>query len=66
MTIESMEDLFLEQVEDLYDAERSLVKAIPKMARAGTSTQLRRVFKSHLAECRCTSAKRKRSRMIPG
>ena len=33
MKIETMEDLFLEQVEDLYDAEKRLVKALPKLRR---------------------------------
>ena len=50
MKIESMEDLFLEQIEDLYDAERRLVKALPKMAKASTSTTLRQAFESHLLE----------------
>jgi ferritin-like metal-binding protein YciE len=45
-----MEDLFLEQVEDLYDAERRLVKALPKMADASTSQALRQAFESHLME----------------
>jgi len=50
MKIETMEDLFLEQVEDLYDAERRLVKALPKMADASTSMALRQAFQSHLLE----------------
>jgi ferritin-like metal-binding protein YciE len=50
MKIETMEDLFLEQVEDLYDAERRLVKALPKMAEAATSQTLRQAFESHLLE----------------
>jgi ferritin-like metal-binding protein YciE len=50
MKIESMEDLFLEQVEDLYDAEKRLVKALPKMAEASTSQSLRQAFQSHLME----------------
>jgi len=50
MKIESMEDLFLEQIEDLYDAEKRLVKALPKMADATTSNQLRQAFQSHLLE----------------
>jgi len=50
MKIESMEDLFLEQIEDLYDAEKRLVKALPKMADATTSNQLRQAFESHLLE----------------
>src|SRR5580658_4408977 len=50
MKIETMEDLFLEQVEDLYDAERRMVKALPKMAEASTSLALRQAFESHLLE----------------
>lgn len=50
MKIETMEDLFLEQVEDLYDAEKRLVKALPKMAEASTSLTLRQAFESHLLE----------------
>jgi ferritin-like metal-binding protein YciE len=50
MKIESMEDLFLEQVEDLYDAEKRLVKALPKMADATTSQSLRQAIQSHLME----------------
>src|ERR1700722_7734627 len=50
MKIETMEDLFLEQVEDLYDAEKRLVKALPKMAEATTSQSLRQAFESHLME----------------
>ena len=50
MKIETMDDLFLEQIEDLYDAERRLVKALPKMAKASTSDKLRQAFESHLEE----------------
>lgn len=50
MKIETLEELFLEQIEDLYDAEQRLVKALPKMAEASSSTQLRQAFESHLAE----------------
>ena len=52
MKIENMEDLFLEQVEDLYDAEKRLVKALPKMAEACYSSQLREAFQSHLEQTR--------------
>jgi len=50
MKIASMNDLFLEQIEDLYDAEQRLVKALPKMADAVTSGELRQAIRSHLAE----------------
>lgn len=50
MKIENMEELFLQQIEDLYDAEKRLVKALPKMAEASSSSQLRQAFESHLQE----------------
>ncbi|MGH9667732.1 MAG: DUF892 family protein [Bryobacteraceae bacterium] len=47
-----MDDLFLEQIEDLYDAEKRLVKALPKMADASTSPDLRAAFQSPSARDR--------------
>lgn len=52
MKIETMEDLFLAQIEDLYDAEKRLVKALPKMSEAASSPELRQAFDSHLEETR--------------
>jgi ferritin-like metal-binding protein YciE len=50
MKFETMEDLFLGEIQDLYDAEQRLVKALPGMAEAATSAELRQVFEKHLAE----------------
>jgi ferritin-like metal-binding protein YciE len=50
MKIENMEELFLQQIEDLYDAEKRLVKALPKMAEASTSVMLKQAFESHLQQ----------------
>jgi len=50
MKIENMEELFLQQIEDLYDAEKRLVKALPKMAEASTSMILKQTFESHLRQ----------------
>ncbi len=50
MRIESMDDLFLEQIEDLYDAENRLLKALPKLAEASSSDKLSEAFRSHLEE----------------
>jgi ferritin-like metal-binding protein YciE len=50
MSIETMEDLFVDQIEDLYDAEQRLVKALPKMAEAATSDDLRNAFEGHLEQ----------------
>jgi len=50
MKIESMRDLFFEQIQDLYDAEQRLTKALPEMAEASASSELRGTFESHLTE----------------
>ncbi len=46
----SFQDLFVEQIEDLYDAENRLTEALPKMAAASNSSQLKQAFESHLRE----------------
>lgn len=46
----SLNDLFVNQIEDLYDAEQRLTKALPKMAEAANSSQLKQAFQSHLTE----------------
>jgi ferritin-like metal-binding protein YciE len=46
----SFNDLFANQIEDLYDAEQRLTKALPKMAEAATSSQLKQAFQAHLTE----------------
>lgn len=48
--LNSLQDLLVEQLEDLYDAEQRLVKALPKMAEASNSGQLRQAFETHLTE----------------
>ncbi len=46
----SFEDLFEQQIMDLYDAEHRITEALPKMADAASSSQLKQAFLSHLAE----------------
>lgn len=48
MRITTMEELFVEQIKDLYDAEERLVKALPKLAEASTSPELSSAFEDHL------------------
>jgi ferritin-like metal-binding protein YciE len=48
--MESLQDLFVDQLRDLYNAENQLVKALPKMAKASTSPDLQNAFESHLEE----------------
>lgn len=50
MAVETLEDLLLEEIRDLYDAEKQLVKALPKMAKAATDDDLRSAFEEHLEE----------------
>ena len=48
--LNSFQDLFVSQLEDLYDAELRLTEALPKMADASSSPELRQAFQSHLRE----------------
>ncbi len=48
----SMADLFLEEIRDLYDAEKQITKALPKMAKATTSEELQSAFTEHLEQTR--------------
>jgi ferritin-like metal-binding protein YciE len=50
MTMTTLEDLLVDQVRDLYDAEKQLVRALPKMAQAASSDDLQDAIKSHLEE----------------
>jgi ferritin-like metal-binding protein YciE len=46
----SLRHLYLEELKDLYNAENQLVKALPKMAKAATSEELRAGFEEHLEQ----------------
>jgi ferritin-like metal-binding protein YciE len=48
MALHSLRDLFLDELKDLYDAEKQLLKALPKMAKASSAPQLRAAFEEHL------------------
>jgi ferritin-like metal-binding protein YciE len=48
--VTTLEQLFIEQLKDLYSAETQLVKALPKMAEAAHAADLKKGFKTHLAE----------------
>jgi ferritin-like metal-binding protein YciE len=50
MELSSLEDLFVEELKDLYSAETQLTKALPKMAKAATSKELRAGFEKHLKQ----------------
>jgi ferritin-like metal-binding protein YciE len=50
MKLESLKDLYLEQLKDLYSAETQLVEALPKMAERATSPDLKKGFQDHLLQ----------------
>ena len=50
MNVQTIEDLFVEQIKDLYDAEQRLVKALPKMAESATNSELRSAIEDHLTQ----------------
>lgn len=48
--MKTLKDLFLDELADMYDAERRILKALPKLAKAATCTDLKKAFQSHLKE----------------
>src|ERR1700760_3877153 len=47
MAEKTLEDLFLDTLKDIYYAEKQILKALPKMAKAADSDQLRAAFEKH-------------------
>lgn len=52
MELRTLNDVLVEELGDLYSAEQQLIEALPKMAAAAHSEELRRAFQSHLEETR--------------
>src|ERR1039458_2051031 len=50
MKVNRLKHLYLEELKDLYSAENQLVKALPKMAKAASSEELRSGFEEHLGQ----------------
>src|SRR5436305_11091130 len=50
MPKDSLRELYINELKDLYNAETQLVKALPKMAKASSNTELRQAFKEHLRQ----------------
>lgn len=55
--MKTLENLFLAQLSDVYDAESRLTKALPKLAKASVNEDLRAAFEEHLAETEAHIAK---------
>jgi len=50
MALESLQDLFLNELKDIYNAEKQIVRALPRMAKAAEAPELEQAFTKHLRE----------------
>ena len=50
MSMDSLRDLYVDELKDLYNAENQLVKALPKMAKKASAPELKRAFQDHLEQ----------------
>ena len=50
MKLDSLEKLYVNELRDLYNAENQLLKALPKMAKAASSKELKGAFEKHLEQ----------------
>ena len=50
MTVRTTRELLIEELRDIYHAEKQLVRALPKMAKAAKADELRQAFEHHLDE----------------
>lgn len=50
MELDTLKDLYVEEIKDLYSAEKQLIKALPKMAKAANDKQLQEAFRTHLKQ----------------
>lgn len=52
MKVTTLDDVLIDELKDIYSAENQLIKALPKMARASKSDDLRQAFETHLEQTR--------------
>jgi ferritin-like metal-binding protein YciE len=50
MSLDSLESLFIEELRDIYNGEKQILRALPKMAKAAESAELSQAFTKHLKE----------------
>ena len=50
MELDTLKDLYVEELKDLYSAEKQLIKALPKMAKAANDKGLQDAFRTHLKQ----------------
>ena len=52
MEMQDLQDLYVDELRDIYNAEKQLVRALPKMAKKASDDQLRQAFTDHLEQTR--------------
>src|SRR5438552_1479331 len=50
MKLNTLHELYVDELRDLYNAESQLLKALPKMAKAASATELKQAFEQHLEQ----------------
>jgi len=50
MKLETLKDLYIHELKDLYSAEKQIIKALPKMVKAATDEQLATGFQEHFEQ----------------
>src|ERR1700722_8381205 len=50
MSVSSIQELLIDELKDIYSAEKQITRALPKMVKATTSDELKQAFQSHLEE----------------
>ena len=57
MKLETLKDLYIHELKDLYSAENQIIKALPKMVKAATNKQLAAGFEEHLEQTKQHAAR---------
>ena len=52
MTVKTVQDLFLEELRDIYHAEKQILRALPKMAKQASHPELKQALEQHVEETR--------------
>ncbi len=57
MELQTLSDLYVHELKDLYSAEKQIIKALPKMVKAASNDQLKAGFQQHLEETKEQAAR---------
>jgi ferritin-like metal-binding protein YciE len=66
MSVESMEELLIDELKDLYSAEKQIVRALPKLAKSASTPELQQAILNHLEETKGQVARLERIGEIVG